>query len=74
MLCEQHHGFNKSLDVEELGRVVGIREAHLVGELGAAVLDLDSSVHFHEEVIEAYLGRGAAEETKKKHDSQMKSE
>ena len=27
-----------------------------------------------EEVIEAYLGRGAAEETKKKHDSQMNSE
>ena len=31
-------------------------------------------VKSNEEVIEAYLGRGAAEETKKKHDSQMKSE
>ena len=31
-------------------------------------------VKSNEEVIEAYLGRGAAEETKKKHDSQMNSE
>merc|ERR1711991_289611 len=31
-------------------------------------------VESNEEVIEAYLGRGAAEETKKEHDSQMKSE
>ena len=31
-------------------------------------------VKSNEEVIEAYLGRGAAEETKKKHDSQLNSE
>ena len=31
-------------------------------------------VKSNEEVIEAYLGRGATEETKKKHDSQMNSE
>jgi len=37
---EQGHRFDQPLDLEELGRVVGVGEAHLVGELRAAVLDL----------------------------------
>ena len=50
---EQAHRLDQPLDLEVLGRVVGVREAQRIGELADAVLDLDACVHLHEEVVEA---------------------
>jgi hypothetical protein len=50
---QEQHRLDQPVDVEVLVRVVGVREAEPVDELGDDVLDLDAGVHLHEEVVEA---------------------
>ena len=65
MKCQQNHGLDQALNAKAFSGVLGVDELQSIREFRYPMLDLNSGVHFHEEMIrslnDALKGRDAIE-------------